>query len=80
MNERQSSPHERMIAYLREGDQLVPPKTRSARDWEALGQVLSAAADSSWAELAGSPDLSPDAWYDDGLDAGMERTVVKWCS
>ncbi|MFF2808383.1 hypothetical protein ACFVT2_14660 [Streptomyces sp. NPDC058000] len=75
-----SSPHERMLAYLLEGDQLVPPDARSTRDWEARYDMLSTAAEvpAVVAHPLEHPDLSPEAWYQDGLDEPLGRWVVKW--
>ncbi|WP_438489766.1 hypothetical protein [Streptomyces sp. S186] len=81
MTNSNSSPHERMLAYLREGDQLLPPVTRRACDWEALYDTVAAAAALPAAAPAPlePPDLSPDAWYRDGLDgAALGPSVVKW--
>ncbi|MER7985319.1 hypothetical protein ABTY53_06900 [Streptomyces noursei] len=80
MNNSHSSPHERMLAYLRKGDQLVPPAARSPRAGEDRYDLLSAAAETT--TTASNPperlDVSPDAWYRDGLDEVLGRSVVKW--
>ncbi|MGW2407558.1 hypothetical protein ACWCXK_23875 [Streptomyces sp. NPDC001739] len=77
MSERQSSPHERLLTYLREGDRLVPPDTRSAHDWDLRYGALAAAADLGGATEPPEPiDLSPASWYDDGHEAGLGRSVV----
>ncbi|SHL46019.1 hypothetical protein SAMN05216268_104373 [Streptomyces yunnanensis] len=75
-----SSPHERMLAYLREGDQLLPPGARGAREGETLYDKVSAAAEPPGAASnhLEPPDPSPEAWYEDGLDAVLGRSVVKW--
>ncbi|PJN38826.1 hypothetical protein CG747_22105 [Streptomyces sp. CB02959] len=69
-----------MLAYLLEGDQLVPPVACGARDREARYDRLSAAAEVSAAAAnpLEFPDLSPAAWYRDGFDEVLGRWVVKW--
>ncbi|GAA2657401.1 hypothetical protein GCM10009864_24650 [Streptomyces lunalinharesii] len=69
-----------MLAYLREGDQLVPPDARSPRDREDRYDMRSAAAEPT-ATAPNPPerlDVSPDAWYRDGLDEVLGRSVVEW--
>ncbi|BDM71191.1 hypothetical protein HEK616_46780 [Streptomyces nigrescens] len=77
MSERQSSPHERLLTYLREGDRLVPPDTRTVHDWDLRYGSLAAAADLRGAtEPPGPADLSPASWYDDGREAGLGRPAA----
>lgn len=78
MSDRQSSPHERMLAYLRAGDRLVPGRTRTAQDWDSLYRVIAEAADPPCAEPPETPDLSSEAWYQNALDTGLDRSVVRW--
>ncbi|GAB7029992.1 hypothetical protein AB0G35_17420 [Streptomyces sp. NPDC021749] len=77
MSERQSSPHERLLTYLREGDRLVPPDTRSAHDWDLRYGSLAAAADLCGTTEPPEPtDPSPASWYADGRGSGLGRSVV----
>lgn len=77
MSERQASPHERLLTYLREGDRLVPPDTRTAHDWDLRYGSLAAAADLRGTTEPTQPtDLSPSSWYGDGHGAGLDRSAV----
>ncbi|UZJ33416.1 hypothetical protein [Streptomyces endophytica] len=77
MNDRPSSPQERLLTYLREGDRLVPPDTRTAQDWDLRYGSLAAAADLRGATEPLEPtDLSPASWYDDGREAGLGRSAA----
>ncbi|MFD8547787.1 hypothetical protein [Streptomyces sp. NPDC059649] len=77
MSERQASPHERLLTYLREGDRLVPPDTRTAHDWDLRYGSLAAAADLRGTTEPPEPtDPSPASWYDDGRAADLGRSVV----
>ncbi|MFK0293470.1 hypothetical protein ACIQU6_23730 [Streptomyces sp. NPDC090442] len=80
MSNTPTSPHERMLAYLREGEQLVPPAVSGVPDWPARYATMSAAAgEPATAHSPESPDPSPEAWYRDGLDeAALGRSVVRW--
>ncbi|MFB7632518.1 hypothetical protein ACFC0M_16450 [Streptomyces sp. NPDC056149] len=82
MSNTPTSPHERMLAYLREGERLVPPAVSGVPDWSARYVTMSAAAaepTTAAAHSPESPDLSPEAWYRDSLDeAALGRSVVRW--
>ncbi|MGG7569739.1 hypothetical protein [Streptomyces sirii] len=82
MNNRHSSPHERMLAYLREGDQLTPPALGSEHDGETLYRALSGIVDSADTEdlethgTYGPRYDSPIAWYESGQGAERDRPAV----
>ncbi|GAA2345023.1 hypothetical protein OHT20_35245 [Streptomyces caniferus] len=82
MDDRHSSPHERVLAYLREGDQLIPPTWGREDEGEALYRALSDLANSAGTddpETDGTYDPSydsPIAWYESGQGTDRDRPAV----
>ncbi|GAA0480875.1 hypothetical protein ACFQ2B_26410 [Streptomyces stramineus] len=76
MNDRNSSPHERMLAYLREGDQLVPPDTRGPGDWEVLYDRLSEAADLTARSAPEPVDPPMRIRRENGFTTGTARSAA----
>ncbi|MGW7364039.1 hypothetical protein ACWGI8_11555 [Streptomyces sp. NPDC054841] len=69
-----SSPHERMLAYLREGDALIPPELDRATDWVGLFGQLAEAADRA------EPEATPTNLADGGVEhwAGTPSGSTAW--
>lgn len=66
-HEKRSSPHERMLAYLREGERLVEDSPHGAPAWDVVYRALSDAADQAEADVSGDESTTR---YETGLHTG----------
>lgn len=70
-HEKHSSPHERMLAYLREGERLIEDSPHGAPGWDVVYRALSEAADQAEAGVSGDESATRN-------ETGLHTGSIVW--